>query len=396
MSSNPTKRVFIVRQSAVLPSDYNEPKEWREVIQLRILWERYNAELWVSSFDHYTLRARQYKEWDYLKYVSIINTPGYRKTVSLMRVIDAWIFSIKLIRKIFLKVKKDDVIIVSVPTPESGFVSVICSKLVGSKCVIDVRDNWPENFMGNGFLKRAFSLYVNILNKVTFSFADKIIWMSDGLKDNHKLRGLGMNVDQVTIPVPYTYKFDNAYNEDVFSNILERPVISFFGTLNEQFDLMELSDLLRTSKLHENFNFIIAGDGNLFDELNREFSAFDNVFMLGRIPFEQVAQLSQRSHAFFLFYRIPEVYQNHLTNKMREYIEFEKPIIHNLNSEIFSLNNIQYQVGCSVLQSDFDRLLKSILEKDCEDIFGLSSLSKLKCATTEECFYSLLIDIIDQ
>ena len=26
------KKVFIVRQSAVLPSDYSRPKEWREVI----------------------------------------------------------------------------------------------------------------------------------------------------------------------------------------------------------------------------------------------------------------------------------------------------------------------------------------------------------------------------
>lgn len=395
MSGNTNKRIFIIRQSGVLPSDYNEPKEWREVIQLRMLLADYQVELWTSSFDHYSLQRRRRKDWDLSKHVSIIDSPGYRKTVSMMRVVDAWVFSLKLAVKIFTTVKKNDSLIVSVPTPESGFVSVICSKLVGCECLIDVRDNWPENFMGSGFLKRAFSFYVNFLNRVVFRFADKIIWMSDGLKENHSKRGLGNNVKQITIPVPYTYKADALVNSDVFSTILEKPVISFFGTLNEQFDLTILSHLLNESILHKKFNFVVAGDGNLFEELKAKFAVFDNVFMLGRIPFEQVAQLSRSSQAFFLFYRKPEVYHNHLTNKLMEYLEFQKPIIHNLNTSIFTLNGKSYQLGCSVIDSDFDSLLESILEENYHDYFQLNSLSELKDATTKERFYDLLTRIIE-
>jgi hypothetical protein len=395
MSGYTNKRIFIIRQSGVLPSDYNEPKEWREVIQLRMLLADYQVELWTSSFDHYSLQRRRRKDWDLSNHVSIIDSPGYRKTVSMMRVVDAWVFSLKLAVKIFTTVKKNDSLIVSVPTPESGFVSVICSKLVGCECLIDVRDNWPENFMGSGFLKRAFSFYVNFLNRVVFRFADKIIWMSDGLKENHSKRGLGNNVKQITIPVPYTYKADALVNSDVFSTILEKPVISFFGTLNEQFDLTILSNLLNESILHKKFNFVVAGDGNLFEELKAKFSVFDNVFMLGRIPFEQVAQLSRSSQAFFLFYRKPEVYHNHLTNKFMEYLEFQKPIIHNLNTSIFTLNGKSYQLGCSVIDFDFDSLLKSILEERHHNYFQLNSLSELKDATTKERFYDLLTRIIE-
>ena len=205
MSERVTKHIIIIRQSGVLPSDFSKPKEWREVIQLRLLNNISYAELWVSSFDHYSLKQRKKQRWRFSHFTKIIKTPGYKKTVSLMRVLDAWVFSFKVGYNILLNVKKTDTIIVSLPTPESSFMSIFCSKIVGCECIIDVRDNWPENFMSNNVLKRLFGIYVGLLNKFIFRFASKIIWMSEGLKENHSKRKLIGRCEQVTIPMPYIY-----------------------------------------------------------------------------------------------------------------------------------------------------------------------------------------------
>ena len=93
MSERVTKHIIIIRQSGVLPSDFSKPKEWREVIQLRLLNNISYAELWVSSFDHYSLKQRKKQRWRFSHFTKIIKTPGYKKTVSLMRVLDDWVFT---------------------------------------------------------------------------------------------------------------------------------------------------------------------------------------------------------------------------------------------------------------------------------------------------------------
>ena len=61
-----------------------------------------------------------------------------------------------------------------------------------------------------------------------------------------------------------------------------------------------LLSLLQRSSLHHNFNFVIAGDGNLFDCVKRQFSSYDNVFVLGRISFDAVK--IQNKHTDFFYF----------------------------------------------------------------------------------------------
>lgn len=392
---NNLKKVILIRQSGVLPSDYAKPKEWREVVFLRILQKNIDTELWVSSFDHYTLAPRVKKDWELSAAVNLIKTPGYKSTTSIFRIFDAWIFSLKLGYQLLTFQDKKVTLVVALPTPESCFIASICSKIKGYRLVLDIRDNWPENFTKSGWIKRCFAFYVNKLNLVTFKLTDHAIWMSDGLKDNHQARGFAKNIASTTLPNPYSGKLLSDQLFLKYSLLFEKPVIAFFGTLNNQFELEQLADLLAENDLHSAFNFVIAGDGALLEDLQHLFVTFSNVYFLGQIPFEDTMYISQRSCGFFVFYRDTKVFENHITNKLREYAEFEKPIIHNLSSSQFSLDGEVFQLGCSIWEIKFEELLNDLLLDAGAKYFSLDQIQILKQETSFVKIESKLIEIVN-
>lgn len=374
------KNVYIVRHSAVVPSDFSKPKDWREVTYYR--WSKNHfggTKLLISSFDHYALQQRNKVDFDGAEGVKVFKTPGYKKTVSIKRVYDAWIFGLKIIFYTFKNIKKKDVVVVSLPTPESTFCLSIARLFINFKLIIDVRDNWPDNFTGKGKLKKLFSIYVMILNKITFRSADKFIWMSDGLKENHKRKGLVPNIhaEEFTIPVMLPDRFLDHDHIPEFNHLFEKPVLAFFGTLNPQFDLSILKSNIDKSPTSKNFNFIIAGSGNQLDYLKDIFSDYKNVFFLGQIPFETTQIISKKCQGFFLYYREPQTYANHITNKLREYANFKKPILHNLDSSEFSIDDMKYKIGCSLSEISLEEALQKILNEPCSDYFDIKSLEKL-------------------
>ena len=381
------KKIYIIRQSAVLPSDFSKPKNWREIFLYK--WSKKNfhhAELWISNFDHYALKQRRKIDVDFHRDIVAFNTIGYKKTVSISRIIDAWIFGFKIFFRALKRVKKGDVVIVSLPTPESVFFICLGKLFKRYTVIIDVRDNWPSNFTGRGLIKRLFSLYVHLLNKFNFLIVDKVIWMSAGLYDQHDKKGLLKREDLNHSIIPVTYYRDMNFkdNSQFAPELFNRPVISFFGTLNEQFDLTILNDCLENSNLASEFNFIIIGDGNQYNSLHQTFNKFENVFFTKQLPYAATQFIAERSEGFFLFYRDPETYSNHVTNKIREYAEFRKPIIHNLPSNIFTLDDDKYYIGASIKMHNFHNLIEEIMINDNASIYNLDNLDRFCKQTSIE------------
>ncbi len=374
------KNIFIVRHSAVVPSDYSKPKDWREVTFFK--WSKAHfeqAELLISSFDHYALKQRNKLDFEGSEDVVVLKTPGYKKTVSILRVIDAWVFGFKILIYALKRVQKSDVVVVSLPTPESAFCLSIARLFKRYTLIVDVRDNWPDNFTGQGMVKKTFSTYVRGLNHITFKVADKFIWMSDGLHANHKAKGLSKRSDaeEITIPVPLPRFLPTLTETTELDYLFEKPALAFFGTLNPQFDLSILKSHIDCSPSSYEFNYIIAGSGEKLTFLKKIFSGYDNVFFLGQIPFEKTQIISRRCSGFFLYYREPETYANHITNKFREYAEHRKPILHNLISSNFTIGEKAYQIGCSCHDFSFEEALVDIKTATFSKIFAIESLERL-------------------
>lgn len=189
----------------MVPSDYNKPKDWREVTFFKWAKARSeNAELLISSFDHYALKQMNKVDFDGSEGVAVFRTPGYKKPVSVSRIADAWVFGLKVLIYAVMRMRKLDLVVVNLPTPESTFCLSIAKLVIGYTLIVDVRDNWPDSYTEKGLAKIIFSIYVRFLNRVNFKVADKFIWMSDGLRANHKAQGLSKRHDaeEITYPVP--------------------------------------------------------------------------------------------------------------------------------------------------------------------------------------------------
>ena len=371
-------KIFIIRQSAVLPSDENNPKEWREVILYR--WAKRlssTVKIICSSFDHYSLKQRRkpYFSDD----VITLSTFGYRKTISVLRVLDSWFFSLKLFFFTLHNVSGEDKILISMPTPESVFAVSLAKKFKGFNLIVDVRDNWPDALPDNS-LKAPFSKYVNLLNRFTFKSANIITFMSQGLLNNYTKKSLIPDHSKVEfLPLIYKKNFNSSQEEiHDYDRFFQKPCISFFGTLNTQFDFNYLKTEILESKLSEKFNFLIAGSGSSAEQIKHDFRLYENVVFLGQIPHEHTVHIAGRSVGFLLLYRDPCNFENHITNKIREYAEHKKIIIHNLESSKFNVLGRDLEIGVSIKQKNADSILNTILNESLDKVAkNLEELCKL-------------------
>ena len=80
--------------------------------------------------------------------VELIPSLGYQKHFGIKRILDHLILSFNLYR--FLKKRKDfipDRIFLGYPPIETSFIMVKWANKLGIPLMLDVKDNWPENFI---------------------------------------------------------------------------------------------------------------------------------------------------------------------------------------------------------------------------------------------------------
>ena len=341
--------IVYIKQHSVFSSDGNSGRMWREEKHVKWLEENgYNIE-WISSdFDHYGKTKR--KPIPDTKRVSIrfLSTLGYSKNVSLKRLVGNWQFSIKLLMHLFYNKKRIDKIICAYPTPESSLICVLFSRLTGTPLIIDMRDNWPEAIVSSvkGPVARCFIFYCRILNHFVFNWHHRFIGMSDGvLRKVIKFSGAR---DGLALAIPNAVDLDVSEKLEHYQLDSQRKYISFFGTLNSQFNFDALHCAL--DEIRQKFPevvFLIVGDGENYEGVSREFSAVPNVLVLGRLQYSQVLSIAKQSIGFFCFYTNVRAFECHFTNKLVEYLYFGKPFLHNLQSN-FSLNGQRIVVGRSL------------------------------------------------
>ena len=198
-----------------------------------------NVKLIVSGFDHYSKKRRLTPNGDFCQDVTTLPFIPYRKTHSILRVVDAWVFSISLFMFLFTRVRGGDVILVSMPTPESAMISAIAARIKNVKVICDIRDAWPDNYTKGGLSAKFFTLYVSLMNKLTFRLCNHFFWMSDGLKQNFGRKGLGwrQGVEHVTLPgvLEQTEKLESSSEAVLdsylgpFQHVFEKPTLVFLG-----------------------------------------------------------------------------------------------------------------------------------------------------------------------
>ena len=145
-------RIWLIQRSEPTPHD-NDGKQrlMRTGILSNELSKRgHEVVWWTSTFDHYNRKHRFETDQeltvnsDYL--IQYLKGCGYKKNVSLSRIIDNNLVAKKFKIKAKKTLYKPDIILSSIPTAELSLEAVRFGKKNNIPVVLDIRDMWPDVF----------------------------------------------------------------------------------------------------------------------------------------------------------------------------------------------------------------------------------------------------------
>ena len=369
--------IVYIRQQSCFSSDSSNGREWREEIQIKTLAKENNV-TWVSSdFDHYAKSKRSQPKLN-IKNVEILllKSFAYKKNISFSRVLSNLLFSINLVFFLVKNLNKFDLVICAYPTPESAFISSLFSKLFSKKCIIDVRDKWPDAFIEKekSLLAPIFKIYCDFLNFFIFNFSSSQICMSDSMM-NFAER-YSKKTKKITVLNNISF-IHNPMNDNKAPSLK----LVFYGSINNQFSFDELVNLSNEAEIkYPNLKIYIIGDGEMLGEVKNKFKESKNIIFKAKMSFRDLKDFCKDANGYFVFYRNLEVFQNHFTNKIIEFCFSGLPVLHNLDQR-FSVNGKDISFGYSLNEISCSAFLKIINEnshsfpvKDFEIIKEASSI----------------------
>ncbi len=349
-----------------------------------LLKEGHKVTIISSSFFHQrkTFRSKSFKKVNVKENLTIVLIPslGYKKHIGFKRLLDHIILSINLYKFLSKNKKfKPDKVFLGYPPIESSFVIINWAKKNNIPIMLDVKDNWPENFIEAfpNFLKKFarfilfpyFKLSSNIFNNadaissITNSFINWIKSFQNKKNKNFNESKFFVSplVRKKIIFKPKNLKEAIDFWNKKGINVLEKKHFSFVGSLSNSFDfklILNISNYLISR--YPNYIFIICGTGDKYIELKKLFSNKSNVMLIGEIDKYKASILIKNSVASLAPYLNNQNFQNSIPNKVIESLENSVPFITNTQGEL------------KKMIEEFDNGI--FLDNDLKDIKKISNL----------------------
>lgn len=302
-------RIWLIQPSEQLPLE-TDTRKLRTLLLAEELASRGHQVVWWSScFNH--LR----KSWTFRKDTSIklksnltinfLKGIGYRKNISLLRWLDLRLLSLKL-RFRMQNEEVPEVVLTSLPPYDMALEAVEYANQIGALSIVDIRDKWPDNFVDvsprvfqstlKNLLRGEFNLCRRVLQQ-----ADIILSMTKPLLDWGLLKAkrcknpedqvffLGACREQKTIA--------KSEHKILLQSILkEKFIVSFIGTFSNYHNPMVMIKTARLLKHIPQIAFVLAGDGQLKDQLLTNAADLPNVFFIGWLESPEISILLKNSH----------------------------------------------------------------------------------------------------
>lgn len=373
---------------------------------IEILADKYDVELVTSNFRHIIKSQRNYDSSMFEKYnykVKFLSEPGYKKNISLGRVISHKKFAKNL--KEYLNTKSDiDVIYSFVPSLSANIVITNYCKKNNVKHIIDILDLWPEAFkmIFNVPVIRDIIFYpMTRQANYIYKNADEIVAVSQtyvdrALQENKKTR-LGHSV-YIGIDLKY---FDECKkkNKIKFNDDLIR--IAYIGTLGHSYDIKSIIDAIKilNDKGIKNIKFIVMGDGPLksnFENYAKE-KLVDCEFA-GRLDYSKMVGLL--CSCDICVNPIVDTSAASIINKVADYAASGLPVINTQRSEEYRNLVDKYKAGFNCKNGDAndiaDNLEIFIINEKMRKELGNGNRKLAEEKFDRSITYKKLKDIIDK
>ena len=398
---------------------YGDSKNFRAMRAINLsdalISKGHKVVIWSSKFNH---QKKIFRDYSYKKInenleIILIDSPGYKKNISLKRLYDHFILSYNLKRKLRVVKELPDAAFIGFPPIETSYIMSKFLKINKVPFVLDVKDLWPDVFVirAPGVLKYLVSLffypYFRLANS-SFIKADSITAMSNSFIDKvlEKISRIKRSQDKAFPLVP-KMNFNNSKESflkderffwekyDLFEDNSFK--IIYVGSLSA---IVNFTEIIEASKIlsHKKYNvkFIICGDGELKNKFINACSDIDNIIFPGWVTQKQSYLLHQISQMSIIPYKNTEDFLLSLPNKTFDSISMGLPILSKLKGE---MANFLKQNRIGKIYSNSAELSESIIHfynnKDYLKSISQNSLNVYKKSFTFDIIYGGLVSHLE-
>ena len=362
--------VWLLKTGEPLPTNQNSERLLRMGMIANELNSRGHKINWfTSSFDHF--KKEQICERDTKLKVNdnyIINisyAKGYKKNISISRIINHKVIA-KKFRKQAEKMERPDLIYASFPTIDYASEAVKYGKKHNVPVIIDIRDLWPDIFKHNlpQYLRIFAMPYIKLMDNKTnkvmknaFAInANSEAVLEWGLEKGNRIR---TNNDRFFF---IGYKKEESDLKTSSKNIIDKDKfnISFFATINNQFDYDKIVEIAKKLEKQDNdVSINICGDGPQMNLLKEKTKELPNIKLLGWTEKNDLIYILENSKMGLAPYKNTFDFQMTVSNKFAEYIAYGLPVI--ITSEGYMKELIEKN-NCGISSQDTDAICKYIIE----------------------------------
>lgn len=303
----------------------------------------------------------------------------------IMNMIDFYKNVLIVARQYENKNQRPEVIIGSSVHPLSCIAAIHLSKKYKSKCIIEIRDLWPESIVVYGIARKNNPI-VKLLYKLEqwiYEKADEIIFTMAGGKDYIIEKGWNKESGG-PIDVTKVHHINNGVDLEVFDYNKEHFIIEDEDLNNEElFKVVYAGSIRRVNNLgqlvevakqlqkigEKSIKFLIYGDGDEREKLSEECtnSNLTNIVFKGKIEKCQIPYVLSKADLCVLHWQPTPITKYGVSmNKFFEYFAAGKPI---LSNSAVGYDLIQkYKCGVAIS-----------IKNDCEyvnTILGIKNLEK--------------------
>ncbi len=364
-----------------LPIDSGSPRLWRtSLLASKLLNRNHQVIRWTSAFDHSHKTFRSDGDQDIQvdpNYkIKLIKSIGYKKNVSLKRLVDHYVLGWKF-SKAALSEERPDIIVCSLPTIELAHAATEYGKKMNVPVILDLRDMWPDIFLemipnwgsviGKVALQPMYRKLKAACRNATAIFGITEAFLEWGLKNagrtrngfdavfHHAYNLVQPSDSEISRAESFWRSYDVSKDDPIFT-------ACFFGYFGRQFEIQTVLDAARKLRdLDANIRFVLCGDGDSFEHYKAMAADLDNVVLPGFVGQPEIWTLMRMSRVGLAPYHSTSSFIASLPNKVGEYLSAGLPIVSSLKGELENLLSVD-QCGITYPNMDKDKLSDILLE----------------------------------
>lgn len=288
-----------------------------------------------------------------LSYLTFKSKKFFYRIMNFLSLILSFFFQIPSLR--FYKA----IIVYSNP-PILPIIAILAKKLFGNKLIFVCYDVYPEIAINSKIIKKdsIISRFMNIVNKKLFKNADRVVALSQEMKE-FIINNRDISLNKVIVIPNWSTEVTCSLPQNMETEVF---TISYFGNIGIAQDFEAIKIAMRHFSNDPTIRWIFAGHGKYYEALNRfvDENKIDNVRLVGYLNQKELNDLAMVSSCFILSLK------NDLTglavpSKFYTYLNYRRPIIAVIskNTDIYKEINL-YNIGIGVENDNPVKLINSI------------------------------------